>query len=61
MIDQLTPGFTPTPFWESFEPSEALEPILFAVQVALGIALFAWGYYLLRRKFTPTKSTKKHD
>lgn len=61
MIGQLTPGFTPTPFWESFEPSEALEPILFAVQVALGIALFAWGYYLLRRKFSPTKSTKKHD
>ena len=61
MIGQLTPGFTPTPFWESFEPSEALEPILFAVQVALGIALFAWGYYLLRRRFTSTKSTKKHD
>lgn len=50
MIGSLVPNFSPTPFWESFEPSETAEPLLFALQVAIGIALFAWGFMLLRRK-----------
>lgn len=50
MIGTLLPGFTPSPFWESFEPSETLEPLLFALQVGIGIGIFAWGYLLLRRR-----------
>ena len=59
MIGQLTPGFSPTPFYQSFEPSELAEPLLFALQVAIGIALFAWGYYRLIYKKHP--SNKEHE
>ena len=59
MIGQLTPGFSPTPFYQSFEPSELAEPLLFALQVAIGIALFAWGYYHLVYK--KHSSNKEHE
>lgn len=59
MIGQLTPGFSPTPFYQSFEPSELAEPLLFALQVAIGIALFAWGYYhLVYKKHSSNKEHK---
>ena len=60
MIGHLTPGFSPTPFWESFEPSELGEPLLFALQVAIGIALFAWGYYQLVYKKRLKKEHEEH-
>ena len=59
MIGRLTPGFNPTPFLESFEPSELAEPLLFALQVAIGIALFAWGYYQLIYKRHQTKQKEQ--
>ena len=59
MIGRLTPGFNPTPFLESFEPSEFAEPLLFALQVAIGIALFAWGYYQLIYKKHQSKQKEQ--
>ncbi len=59
MIGRLTPDFSPTPFYHSFEPSELVEPLLFALQVAIGIALFAWGYYHLVYK--KHSSNKEHE
>lgn len=49
MVAQLSPSYEPTPFFSTFEPSEALEPWLFALQVALGIALFVWAYRAFAR------------
>jgi cobalt uptake substrate-specific transmembrane region len=59
MIGRLTPDFNPTPFLESFEPSEFAEPLLFALQVAIGIALFAWGYYQLIYKRHQSKQKEQ--
>ncbi len=44
MVQALRPGFEETPMVALFEPSEALEPWLFVLQVAVGVGLFAWGY-----------------
>lgn len=44
MVQTLSPDFQESPMVALFEPSEALEPWLFVLQVAVGIGLFAWGY-----------------
>ncbi|MDO4708083.1 MAG: energy-coupling factor ABC transporter permease [Porphyromonadaceae bacterium] len=50
MVESLAPNHDTTPLVEVFEPSETAEPWLFALQVLLGIALFAWGYHMIRRR-----------
>lgn len=49
MVEQLHPSYEPHPFFETFEPSEALEPWLFTLQVAVGIGLFVWAYRAFAR------------
>ena len=51
MIGQIAPHFQEQPFWEGFDPGDG-EAYLFALQVAIGIALFVWGLrkYLHSRK-----------
>lgn len=44
MVQTLRPGFEENLMVPLFEPSEALEPWLFVLQVAVGIGLFVWGY-----------------
>lgn len=44
MVETISPTYSPNPFFTTFEPSEALEPWLFVLQVLIGILLF-WGAY----------------
>lgn len=50
MVESLAPDYMPMPLFEGYEPSEALEPWLFVLQVTLGIALFIWGYRLFAKR-----------
>ncbi len=50
LIQTVNPDYIPHPFWQGFEPSEAAEPWLFVLQVAIGIALFAWAFRLLKKQ-----------
>lgn len=48
-ISTLNPQHEITAFFQGFEPSEIMEPILFALQVVIGIGLFVWAIYALRK------------
>lgn len=52
LVEQIAPQHQVAPWFEAFEPSEALEPWLFVLQALVGVALFYWGYRVLvsRRK-----------
>lgn len=50
MVESLAPQHDTTPFFTAYEPSESAEPWFFVLQVALGIMLFAWGYYMVLRR-----------
>lgn len=50
MVEALATGYEPTPFFEGYEPSEAAEPWLFALQVGIGILIFALAYRAIRRR-----------
>ncbi|MDY5858859.1 MAG: energy-coupling factor ABC transporter permease [Porphyromonas sp.] len=52
LVHQLNAGHDASPFISAFEPSEAAEPWLFVLQIVLGIALFAWAIWSLRKKTT---------
>ena len=47
-ISILSPQHEIKVLFQGFEPSEWLEPLLFAFQVSIGIALFTWAIYALR-------------
>lgn len=49
-VMSLSPSHDPSPFFSAFEPSEALEPWLFALQVLIGLVLFGWAIWAMRRK-----------
>lgn len=44
LVSTIAPNYTPMDWIKLFEPSEALEPWLFVVQVAIGLGLIAWVY-----------------
>jgi cobalt/nickel transport protein len=48
-VGQLSPGYRP---WAKavWEPSEAAEPYIFALQAALGVAFIAYFFHRLRRR-----------
>ncbi len=50
LAEKLDPTLNPKPFFTAFEPSEALEPWLFALQVLIGIALFIWAFRHFSKK-----------
>ncbi|KGN92932.1 hypothetical protein HQ39_02520 [Porphyromonas sp. COT-108 OH2963] len=50
MISTLVPGFEPMDFSFGYEPSETMEPVLFFVQIVIGIAIFAIAYKKLVKK-----------
>ncbi len=50
LVDSLKTNQTIEPFFTGFEPSEALEPWLFALQVLIGIILFAWAFRHFSKK-----------
>lgn len=57
MVESLAPTYSPEPLFTAFEPSDALEPWLFVLQVVIGILLF-WGAYRLLAK--PTNRRSRH-
>lgn len=50
MVASISPQHDTTPFVTAFEPSEAAEPWFFVLQVLIGVGLFAWALWKLRRK-----------
>lgn len=52
LVEQIAPQHQVSPWFEAFEPTEALEPWLFVLQALVGVLLFYWGYRVLvsRRK-----------
>lgn len=56
LIQTVNPDYTTRPLWEGFEPSEAAEPWLFVLQVAIGIGLFVWAFRILMKQ-----KNSKHD
>ncbi len=50
LAEKLDPTLNPEPFFTAFEPSEALEPWLFALQVLIGVLLFVWAFRHFSKK-----------
>ncbi len=50
LAERLNPSHSIEPFFSAFEPSEALEPWLFALQVLIGLVLFAWAFHHFSKK-----------
>lgn len=50
MVASINPQHDTAPFFTAFEPSEAAEPWLFVLQVLVGVGLFSWAVWGLRRK-----------
>lgn len=50
MVMRLAPSHDPSPFFSGYEPSETAEPWLFVLQIAIGLALFAWALWTLKRR-----------
>lgn len=50
MVMSLAPSHDPSPFFSGYEPSETAEPWLFVLQIAIGLALFAWALWTLKRR-----------
>lgn len=58
MIAKIAPQFEAKPLWEGFDPGD-WEAYFFALQVAIGLAIFAWGLRkLLHARHTEEDSTK---
>ncbi len=49
MVEQLNPGHNVQSLFSAFEPSESSEPWLFALQVCIGLGLFAWAIWTVRK------------
>lgn len=52
MVEALASHYEPTPFFSGYEPSEAMEPWLFALQALIGIVIFYIAYRAIRSKRT---------
>lgn len=50
LVGRLAPEHNAEPLFSSFEPSEALEPWLFALQVLIGLSLLGWAVYAIRKQ-----------
>lgn len=50
MVMSLAPSHDPSPFFSGYEPSETAEPWLFVLQIVIGLALFAWALWTLKRR-----------
>lgn len=50
MVMRLAPSHDPSPFFSGYEPSETAEPWLFVLQIAIGLVLFAWALWTLKRR-----------
>ncbi len=50
MVMRLAPSHDPSPFFSGYEPSETAEPWLFVLQIVIGLALFAWALWTLKRR-----------
>lgn len=50
MVHEIFPRYMPRNYFSPFEPSEALEPWLFTIQVIIGFSLFIWAIRAWRRQ-----------
>lgn len=49
MIQQIDPNYEPRPLWVGYEPSEKMETVLFALQILIGIVIFAVAFSMLQK------------
>lgn len=50
MVMSLAPSHDPSPFFTAYEPSETAEPWLFVLQVVIGLSLFSWAMWTLKKR-----------